>query len=68
MKYVSTRGEAPELSFDDVLLAGLASDGGLYVPAEWPQFSASVFEEMAGLSYADIAFLVIQPFVGGSHS
>ncbi len=66
MKYVSTRGEAPELSFDDVLLAGLASDGGLYVPAEWPQFSASVFEEMAGLSYADIAFLVIQPFVGGS--
>ena len=66
MKYVSTRGEAPELAFDDVLLAGLATDGGLYVPADWPQFSASDFEAMAGLSYADIAYRVIRPFVGGA--
>ena len=66
MKYVSTRGEAPELAFDDVLLAGLATDGGLYVPADWPQFSASDFEAMVGLSYADIAYRVIRPFVGGA--
>lgn len=66
MKYVSTRGEAPELAFDDILLAGLATDGGLYVPAEWPQFSATDFEAMAGLSYAEIAFRVIRPFVGGA--
>ncbi|NBP73347.1 MAG: threonine synthase, partial [Alphaproteobacteria bacterium] len=66
MKYVSTRGEAPELEFDDVLLAGLATDGGLYVPADWPQFSSAEFEAMAGLSYAGIAYRVIHPFVGGA--
>ena len=66
MKYVSTRGDAPELAFDDVLLVGLATDGGLYVPAEWPQFSPAEFEAMAGLSYAEIAFRVISPFVGGT--
>mgnify|MGYP003670126125 CR=1 FL=1 len=65
MKYVSTRGVAPELAFDDVLLAGLARDGGLYVPAEWPHFSAADLDAMAGLSYAEIAFHVIRPFVGG---
>ena len=57
MKYVSTRGDAPELAFDDVLLVGLAIDGGLYVPAEWPQFSPAELEAMAGLSYAEIAGL-----------
>lgn len=66
MKYVSTRGEAPVLAFDDVLLAGLATDGGLYVPAEWPQFSHEDFAAMAGLPYAEIAFRVIRPFVGGA--
>lgn len=66
MKYISTRGEAPVLAFDDVLLAGLAADGGLYVPAEWPQFSFDDFAAMAGLSYAQIAFRVIQPFVDGT--
>lgn len=66
MKYVSTRGDAPELAFDDVLLAGLARDGGLYVPDVWPQFTAEEFEAMAGLSYAEIAFRVIRPFVGGT--
>lgn len=66
MKYVSTRGEAPVLAFDDVLLAGLAEDGGLYVPESWPQFSADDFKAMAGMSYAGIAFQVIRPFVGGT--
>tara|TARA_Y100001970_G_scaffold293181_2_gene438363 strand:+ start:6543 stop:7949 length:1407 start_codon:yes stop_codon:yes gene_type:complete len=66
VKYVSTRGEAPELAFDDVLLAGLATDGGLYVPSSWPQFAFSDLEVMADLSYADIAFEVIKPFVGGT--
>lgn len=66
MKYVSTRGEAPVLAFDDVLLAGLAEDGGLYVPQEWPQFSAADLAAMAGMSYAGIAYQVIRPFVGGT--
>lgn len=66
MKYVSTRGEAPVLAFDDVLLAGLAEDGGLYVPEEWPQFSPDDLRAMAGMSYAGIAFQVIRPFVGGT--
>lgn len=61
MQYVSTRGSAPALSFDDVLLAGLAVDGGLYVPAEWPQFE---LPESGG--YADVAAAVIRPFIGGS--
>ena len=52
MKYVSTRGEAPVLAFDDVLLAGLAEDGGLYVPQDWPQFSTDELSSMAGMSYA----------------
>ena len=42
MRYVSTRGAAPEMGFTDVLLAGLANDGGLYVPAEWPELPAAV--------------------------
>lgn len=66
MKYVSTRGEAPVLAFDDVLLAGLAEDGGLYVPEFWPQFSADELTAMAGLSYAEIAYRVIRPFVAGT--
>lgn len=66
MKYISTRGDAPDLAFDDVLLAGLARDGGLYVPEVWPQFSADEMAAMAGLSYAEIAFRVIRPFVGGT--
>lgn len=65
MRYVSTRGQAPELDFEGVLLAGLATDGGLYVPAEWPQFSAADWRAMRGLPYAEVAFRVIRPFVGG---
>ncbi|NKB22253.1 MAG: threonine synthase [Alphaproteobacteria bacterium] len=63
MRYVSTRGTAPVLEFEDAVLAGLARDGGLYVPEEWPQFSADQLRALSGLSYADIAFQIMQPFV-----
>ncbi|AXS39499.1 threonine synthase [Breoghania sp. L-A4] len=66
MKYVSTRGTAPELDFSDVLLSGLARDGGLYVPAEWPQLSAAAIAGFAGRPYHEVAFEVISPFVGDS--
>lgn len=65
MRYISTRGQAPSLDFEGVLLAGLAADGGLYVPETWPQFSLAEWRAMRGLSYAEIAFRVITPFVGG---
>ncbi|MBQ94513.1 MAG: threonine synthase [Actinobacteria bacterium] len=64
MKYVSTRGSAPALDFAGVTLAGLASDGGLYVPEEWPQFSHDEIAAMRGLPYAELAARVMQPFVG----
>ena len=66
MKYVSTRGEAPVLGFGDVLLAGLASDGGLYVPEAWPTLSPEVWAP--GRPYADVAVDVMFPFVEGSLS
>jgi len=64
VKYVSTRGEAPELGFSDVLLTGLAADGGLYVPRDWPELSHAQIADLAGRSYAEIAEAVIAPFVG----
>ncbi|MBO9518768.1 MAG: threonine synthase [Porphyrobacter sp.] len=66
MEYVSTRGNAPALDFEGVTLAGLASDGGLYVPREWPRFSHEQIAEMAGLPYAELAVRVMLPFVGTS--
>ncbi|WP_310621085.1 threonine synthase [Flexibacterium corallicola] len=66
MRYVSTRGRAPELNFAEVLLAGLASDGGLYVPKEWPKLSLDQIRNMAGKSYETVAFEVIKPFIGDS--
>ncbi len=68
MKYISTRGVAPELDFDDVLITGLARDGGLYLPKEWPKFSKNEIESMRGLSYADLAIQVMKPFIGNSIS
>ena len=68
MRYVSTRGEAPVLGFDDVLLSGLARDGGLYVPEAWPKFSAAEWRGLAGLSYAGAALRVLKPFVGDAIS
>ena len=60
MRYVSTRGRAPELGFADVLLAGLATDGGLYVPEHWPTLAA----RRSGMTYAQRAAQVMAPFVG----
>lgn len=64
MQYVSTRGRAPALGFDEVLLSGLARDGGLYVPAVWPLFSRDDIRALKGLPYAEVALRVMQPFVG----
>jgi len=64
VKYVSTRGTAPALGFADVLLAGLAEDGGLYVPETWPALGADAIAGLAGRPYAEVAQAVIAPFVG----
>jgi threonine synthase len=64
IKYISTRGEAPALSFEEAVLAGLASDGGLYMPESLPQFAAHEIAAMASLSYTELAFKVMQPFIG----
>ena len=64
MQYVSTRGLAASRDFAGVLLAGLAEDGGLFVPAEWPHWSAADLRAMRGLPYAELAARVIAPFVG----
>jgi threonine synthase len=66
MRYVSTRGSAPALGFEDVTLAGLASDGGLYLPEQWPALSADEIAALAGLSYVETAVRVMAPFVAGS--
>jgi threonine synthase len=68
LKYVSTRGEAPVLGFDDVILAGLARDGGLYVPETWPQLSRETIAGFAGKSFADVAVEVLVPFAGDAIS
>jgi threonine synthase len=65
LRYVSTRGAAPALAFDDVLLAGLARDGGLYLPESWPLLSAAELKSFAGLEYAELAARVMAPFVAG---
>lgn len=64
LAYVSTRGEAPKLGFVDAMLAGLARDGGLYVPETWPTLSAETIAGFAGRPYAEVAQAVIAPFVG----
>ena len=64
MRYISTRGRAPALDFRGVTLAGLASDGGLYVPESWPRWDADEIAALAGLSYAETAARVLAPFVG----
>jgi threonine synthase len=63
MRYISTRGKAPRLGFEDVLLTGLASDGGLYVPETLPQFSHAEIASWSKLSYADLAHKILLPFV-----
>ena len=68
MRYVSTRGKAPPLDFESAMLAGLASDGGLYVPERWPRFSEADIAGFSGLTYEETAFRVMKPFVGESVS
>ena len=68
MEYVSTRGSAPALDFESVTLAGLASDGGLFLPNAWPRFSAAEIAALRGLPYPQLAAKVMQPFVGDSLS
>ncbi len=66
MKYISTRGQAPALDFEQVLLTGLADDGGLYVPQELPRFSPEEIAGMAALDYPQLALKIIEPFVADS--
>ncbi|MGY2734073.1 threonine synthase [Sphingomonas sp. UYP23] len=68
MRYISTRGSAPTLDFRDVTLAGLAKDGGLYLPESWPSFSTAQITALRGLSYVDTAVAVMLPFVEGTLS
>ena len=63
MRYVSTRGLAPALSFSDVVFAGLAEDGGLYVPENYPVFSMQEWSRLRGKSYADVAFFIMRPYM-----
>ena len=65
MDYISTRGSAPTLDFRAATLAGLASDGGLYVPAAWPRLSTDEIRALAGLDYAETAVRIMAPFVAG---
>ncbi|MGH1368634.1 MAG: threonine synthase [Maritimibacter sp.] len=64
MKYVSTRGKAPVLSFEEAMLTGLARDGGLYVPESIPALTQDDIASMAGKSYEEVAFQVMRPFIG----
>lgn len=66
MKYISTRGTAPKLSFEDTVLAGLAVDGGLYVPESVPTLSMAEIVEMGSLSYPELAYNIISRFTGDS--
>src|ERR1700739_3316324 len=66
MRYISTRGQAPARDVAAVVLAGLAEDGGLFMPETWPHFGPSDWRAMRGLPYAELAARVMQPFVGGS--
>jgi threonine synthase len=64
LRHISTRGEAPALGFADVMLAGLARDGGLYVPETWPQLPRETILGFAGRPYAEVAVEVIRLFTG----
>jgi threonine synthase len=66
LQYISTRGEAPRLGFEDVLLAGLARDGGLYMPTSWPNLAPAVIADFAGQPFAEVAVRLLEPFVGAS--
>ncbi|HWU34539.1 MAG TPA: threonine synthase [Methylovorus sp.] len=63
MKYISTRGQSPALSFTDILLGGLAPDGGLYLPEQYPQLSDADLTRMRGMNYRDLAFSILSLLV-----
>lgn len=65
MRYLSTRGEAPALHFEEALLAGLARDGGLYMPEAWPRLSEGEIAGLAGLGYAEAAYRILRPYLEG---
>jgi threonine synthase len=65
VRYISTRGAAPALGFEDVLLTGLARDGGLYLPEQWPQLTREEIAAFAGKPYEDVAVRIMKPYVGG---
>ena len=64
MRYISTRGTAPVLSFEEAMLTGLARDGGLYVPETIPTLTPEQINAMQGQSYEEVAFTVMRPFIG----
>ena len=66
MKYISTRGGGQPKSFEEVILTGLAPDGGLYVPEQLPKFSAQEIASWSALSYQELALKIISPFVDGA--
>ncbi|MGB0497734.1 MAG: threonine synthase [Rubricella sp.] len=66
MRYISTRGQAPVLSFEEAMLTGLARDGGLYVPESWPRMSADEIAALAGSTFEETAFRVMRPFIGNA--
>ena len=63
MKYISTRGQSPAIGFSEILLGGLAPDGGLYLPESYPQTTDADLTAMRGMSYADLAFAILSRFV-----
>jgi threonine synthase len=65
VRFISTRGETPPLSFEGALLAAMASDGGLLLPESWPRLSPSEISSLAGLDYADAAYRIMSPFLEG---
>ena len=64
MRYISTRGSAPALTFEQAMMTGLARDGGLYVPETVPTLTHTQIAAMAGKSYEEVAFEVMRPFIG----
>ena len=68
MRYVSTRGAAPVLTFEQAMMTGLARDGGLYVPESVPALSPALIADMAGMSYEETAFAVMRRFIGDTFS
>jgi threonine synthase len=65
MRYISTRGNAPEIGFREALLAGLARDGGLYLPVEWPRLGEAEIRALRGLPFPELAVRLLTPFLGG---